>query len=91
MIDCPKCGPHHETWREAFKKSLFLTAKILCGFNKSHYEAEPSEEFHLPMCEWIENNIRDGNRRLLVMVPRDHLKTSVITIGSTIWMLINNP
>lgn len=91
MTDCPRCGPHHETLREAFKKSLFLTAKILCGFNKTNYEAEPSESFHLPLCTWIEDSIRNGDRRLLVMVPRDHLKTSVITIGATVWMLINDP
>jgi len=88
---CGQCGHDHDIIRQACRESLFATCKLLCGFTSPPYEAEPSENLHLKICTWLEDRIRQGHRRLLVMIPRGHLKTHVITIGGTIWFHINNP
>ena len=90
---CPYCqaqGVDHEEIRNLCRQSLYATNTILCGFNNQNYKVGPSEVFHFEACNWIEDRIRDGLRRILVMWPRGHLKTHMVTIGTNIWLHINN-
>ena len=91
MSVCRECSLDHRLAREEFSKSLFLSDSILMGFNKENYTIAPSPTFHLGVCNWVQNNIMAGNRRLLVMLPRDHLKTSMLTEGVPVWVWTNNP
>lgn len=46
------------------------------------------EHLHLDMCHFIQNN--RGKKRLC-LIPRGHLKSSVITVGYSLWCIARNP
>ena len=85
MTICEGCGKDHEEVRSACRRSLFATARILCGFN------DLSLNLHLKLCNIIEENVAKFILRILVLLPRGHLKSSLLTIAMTIWAIINNP
>lgn len=82
--------------REIFKKSLWLTAYILCGYNETNVKKYPEDtgfdicmnpRLHGSICNLIQ--YRAWNR-LITLLPRGFLKTS-IAIAFVIWLIINNP
>ena len=86
--DCQECGQDHAKIRALCESSTFETARILCGYNEINYpKMYPSEVFHKRALDRIDGLFKDGCRRFVVMWPRDHLKTSVLTIGFNIRMI----
>ena len=75
----------HGSVIRACKESIFAVGTILCGFK------DFDQLLHGSVDEWIRGNIKKGNNKLLVMWPRDHYKTSLVTIAGSIWFIINNP
>lgn len=82
---CGVCGLSHEDVRNMCRKSLFVAARVLCNFK------DMTPEFHGKMSAWVESNIRSDKRKMLILAPRGHLKSSLISIAGSIWMVINNP
>ena len=87
---CTACGYDHEDVRAQLRSSLFATAKVLCGFRAPRYPKEPSERLHGRICAWVESKLRSGETRICVMIPRDHLKTSILNIAFCVWQIINS-
>ena len=82
---CATCGQDHDLIRETCRRSLFATARILCQFS------DMVPHFHGRLASWVENNIRTGNRKMLILSPRVVYKTSLLTIAGSVWLAINNP
>lgn len=89
-VICPECGKDHAVVRAVFRSSIYATAVGLCGFNAAHYQHVPNETFHKRALDWLQKKIEGGSRRILVLWPRDHLKTSTITISASIWQIIRD-
>lgn len=87
---CDQCGLNHKEIRQSFRSSLYLTAVSLCGFNSKNYGSSPNTFFHLQALNWIQQKIESGKTRILVMWPRGHLKTSLVTVALSIWQIIRD-
>ena len=61
--------------------NLFIFASV-CGFNKMTVRC------HGPICVMIDHNKK---RFKLILIPRDHFKTSLITIAANTRMAVQNP
>lgn len=76
-----------ELARQLCQKSLkFLCQKIL---RYADWDA-----CHDEMAEWLDKEMTkpaDGKRIIFMLVPRGHLKTSIITIGKSIQEMLKNP
>ena len=70
-----------EEMRVACKKSLYVFAQTVCGFH------DFVKRLHKPMCEFIQYN---ESLRKMILVPRDHYKSSVVQ-AYILWRLVNNP
>ena len=82
---CTECGFDHAHIREACRRSLFLTATLLCGFS------DLTSKFHGRVCNWLEDNLATGKPRMMILLPRGTFKSSLATISGAIWFLIRNP
>lgn len=71
----------------AGKENLFIFNKHILGIEKGKSAVKLSP-FHKELCNFITD---DMNRKKLVLVPRGHLKSSLITIGYSLFRIINNP
>jgi len=70
--------------QEKYKKNLYDFAEDLLGFADMH------EPLHRPICEWI----RDWNAEKfvkLLLIPREHLKSSVGGIANVVCEYANHP
>lgn len=47
------------------------------------------EPLHRPICNFVQENI--GKKSLLILLPRGSFKSSMITIGYTLWRIARNP
>ena len=79
--------------QEAIDSALFTIGKEdLYKFNKHVLEVEKNKSkltsFHREMCHFVTD---DMHRKKLLLVPRGHLKSTLITIGYSLFRIINNP
>jgi len=72
---------HKEALRILYKKSLYATAKHLCGYK------DMTKHTHGHMIACLE---ADTPRKLIVL-PRGTFKSSVGVVAYAIWKLLNNP
>ncbi len=63
--------------------SLFFTATALLGYDKL------TTHLHYDMCQAVESTSK--TKRLLMLVPRNHYKTTICTIAYPIWRALRNP
>lgn len=68
---------------ERSQNSLFFTATALLGYNKL------TPHFHYEMCRVLE--MAEDYKRVLILVPRDHYKSTIGTIAYSVWRGIRNP
>jgi predicted phage terminase large subunit-like protein len=64
----------------------------LYEFNKQVLQAEnlgPLAPFHKEMCDFVMN--KEGKNKKLILVPRGHLKSSLITVGYSLLRIAQNP
>ena len=47
------------------------------------------EPLHRKVCEFVQNNIR--KKKLLILLPRGSFKSSMVTVGYTLWRIAKNP
>lgn len=61
-------------------------------FNKYVLEVEEGKEelvpFHKELCQFVTD---DMHRKKLILVPRGHLKSTLITIGYSVFRILNDP
>lgn len=84
-VICPSCGQNHDEVRKKFRESLFLTARVLAGFK------DMTPGLHGKLSNWIEDNIRSNNRKMLILMARVYFKTSLCCIAFIVYCIINNP
>lgn len=73
-----------EQKRRKYLKDLFL-------FNKDILQVEKLgalSDFHKEMCEFVTN---ENSRKKLMLIPRGHLKSTLITVGYTLQRIAENP
>lgn len=70
-----------KTLQQAYKDSLFLTAKNLLGYN------EITEYTHGEMIRCLQS----ASKQKLICVPRGCFKSSIGSVSYPIWLLVNNP
>ena len=69
-------------------------AKDLFIFNKYILKAEdgdgkvPLSSFHKDLCHFVTDNI---SKKKLILVPRGHLKSTLLTVGYSLYRIANNP
>ena len=71
-----------QRYRGLAKKSLYFLCKAVLGYS------DITMHSHWEYAAFIQNL---DNRRTLDLMPRGVFKTSIGTIGFTLWLLINNP
>lgn len=75
--------------KKAVKSSLWLFAKVVCGFEDILPTREyPDNKLHKEMCDFVQD---PTNLKTLVLVARGHLKSSLISIALPLWLLVNDP
>jgi len=67
---------------EAASRNLFLFCKGVLGYK------DMTESFHGHLCAWHDKN---PARFKMTLIPRGHLKTSILTIGKTLQLITQNP
>lgn len=84
-----------EKQRELFNKLLYQKSKDdLYIFNKwvlgvgGGKNDVPLGQFHKDLCHFITN---DRKRKKIILMPRGHLKSTLITIGYSLFRIVNDP
>src|SRR5688572_7973903 len=67
---------------------LYALMKVLLNRHLPPQANMITDGFHKPLCEFIQTT---PYRKNLYMLPRGHLKTSLITIGRNIQRILKNP
>jgi hypothetical protein len=74
--------------REEAKKSLYVFGKGVLGMTKMN------ERLHLPVCNYIQMFPWTGglpeSRRKMLWMPREHFKSTIISIALPLWLLIHD-
>lgn len=72
--------------REFMNADLFAFAWVVF-----EYSTLLVPEVHGPICDFVGRWGSEGNRRLMVQVPRDIGKTSLVTRANALWQICRNP
>lgn len=67
------------------KEDLFIFNKFVLGVEDGKRELSP---FHKELCHFVTD---DMTRKKLLLLPRGHLKSTLITIGYSTWRVVKNP
>ncbi len=70
--------------QEALNK-LFIFNKYVLGVEEGKQKLMP---FHKELCNFVTDDMK---RKKLILYPRGHLKSTLITIGYSTWRIIKNP
>jgi predicted phage terminase large subunit-like protein len=76
---------HDELLYRKGLEDLFVFNKFVLGVEKGK---EPLGQFHKELCHFVTNDIR---RKKLLLLPRGHLKSTLITIGYCLQRIVQNP
>lgn len=74
-----------------------LNKKLLQQYYKSDFYAfgkdilgwDFYEPLHKPLCNFVTDNV--GRKQLLIELPRGSFKSSAVTVGYSVWKIVNNP
>lgn len=67
------------------KDSLYIFNKYILGIEDSK---APLAQFHKDLCNFVTDNRK---KKKLILIPRGHLKSTLITIGYSVQSIVNNP
>lgn len=81
---CAARGIDHDAIVRATTESLYE----FCKYFVSDWVGT---NLHLPLFEWYQKERANGSQYFLVMIPRGHLKTTMFTIGFSLWNLVRSP
>jgi len=82
---CESHGVNHEDVVAECLNSPIAVGKLFFNFDKLE------SGLHRAIEEWFLRHLRGGERRFLIMIPRDHLKTSYFSICVPSWLLLRDP
>jgi predicted phage terminase large subunit-like protein len=74
--------------REKAGKNLYLFNKYVLEAEKGDDNFVPLGVFHKTLCNFIQDR---ADKKKLVLIPRSHLKTKLISIGYPTFKIVNNP
>jgi predicted phage terminase large subunit-like protein len=81
-----------ELAKQAYLNNLFAfnqdILKVEEGGDGQNGKRVPLKEFHRELCQFVERN---PTRKKLILMPRGHLKTTVITIGYSLQRIAKDP
>jgi predicted phage terminase large subunit-like protein len=67
---------------------LYFFNKFVLGAEKGDDNFSPLASFHKELCNFVQDR---KDRRKLILIPRSHLKSKLITIGYSTQQIIQNP
>ena len=73
--------------REKASKDLFLFDKYIMGIENGGNKV-PLAPFHKELCHFVQDNMK---KKKLILVPRGHLKSTLITVGYSLFRIVNDP
>lgn len=66
-------------------EDLYIFNKYILGVEQNK---EPLAQFHRDLCDFVTN---DTHKKKLILIPRGHLKSTLITIGYSTQRIVKNP
>jgi len=69
--------------RSYYKYDFYGFSKEVVGWKDIY------EPLHKPLCNFITDNVK--KKQLLIELPRGTFKSSIVTIGYSLWKIANNP
>lgn len=67
------------------KENLYIFNKFVLGVEKNKQQLVP---FHKELCTFVTDNQK---KKKLILIPRSHLKSTLITIGYSLQRIVTNP
>ncbi len=86
-MKCEQCkarGWDHDQIVENCRKSIWWVAVAICGF-----ERVAASRLHKVILRWLQEKLERGDKFILLMLPRDFLKTTMLA-SLTVWWWINS-
>ena len=74
--------------KEKCTQDLFLFNKHILQADKGDAKFVPLGEVHKTMCNFVQDNRKE---KKLLLIPRNHLKTKLITVGYSVQQIVTNP
>ena len=68
--------------KQYYKSNFYAFGKDILGWD--FYEP-----LHKPLCNFVIDNVK--RKQLLIELPRGSFKSSTITVGYSVWQIVNNP
>jgi predicted phage terminase large subunit-like protein len=78
---------HYAMLKEKAPKSLYLFNKWILEAEKGDDNFVPLGGFHKDLCNFVQDR---ADKKKLVLIPRSHLKTKLISVGYPTMKIINN-
>jgi predicted phage terminase large subunit-like protein len=75
-------------YKERAAKDLFLFNKYILDVEKGDDHFVKLGDFHKQLCHFVQDRF---DKRKLILIPRGHLKTKLISIGYPTMKIVNNP
>jgi predicted phage terminase large subunit-like protein len=75
-------------YKERAGKRLFLFNKYILEAEKGDKNFVPLGTFQKELCNFVQDRL---DKRKLILIPRSHLKTKLISVGYPTFKIINNP
>ena len=82
---CSKEGVDHDEIVNKCKSSPYWVGRLILDYDLF---ANP---LHFYLNKWFVDRWNAGKKRFIIIIPRDHLKTSLFGICLILWRIINNP
>jgi predicted phage terminase large subunit-like protein len=74
--------------RDKCTTDLFLFNKYILEADKGDDAFVPLGDIHKKMCNFVSD---DRNKKKLLLIPRNHLKTKLISVGYSLFRIYNDP
>ena len=76
-----------EVLKEKALSDLYIFDKYILGA-EAGVDKVPLAPFHRELCNFVSDN---RNKKKLILIPRGHLKSTLITVGYSLFRIINDP
>lgn len=78
----------HQTLLKVASKDLYKFNKHILSAEKGDDKFVPLGEVHKKMCHFVQD---DRHKKKLLLIPRNHLKTKLITVGYPLFRIAEDP
>ena len=82
---CESIGVEHADIVAKCLSGPYWAGIIMCNFTLL------DSAFHEALSDWYVQRKAEGKNRFIIMVPRDHLKTSMFAISNMVWSCLKDP